>query len=163
MPLARASGRAGGAVRRPPVREESFDDFFLELPDVGQFRYGRRTIGDRLAIRRDYLRYTQEFGDTDEDLSLYAALIATHAVLCVQAPDGWDNLATIPAHQLDKVFELGALVRGKEEALAKGADKSGSPEGARLGGDDGVAVEGALSAAADGSALSVDDARGHAG
>lgn len=145
------------------MREESSDDFFVELPDVGQFRYGRRTIGDRLAIRRDYLRYVQEFGDNDTDLSLYAALIATHAILCVYAPEGWDNLAVIPAHQLDKVFELGAILRSKEEALAKGADKSGSPEGARVGGDDGVAVAGDVSAPADGSALSGDDARGHAG
>lgn len=144
------------------MREAAADDFFLDLPDVGQFRYGRRTIGDRLAIRRDYLRYTQEFGDEDPDLSLYAALIATHLVLCVEAPLGWEDLAAIAAEKLDKVFELGVAIRSKEEALAKGADKSGTPEGEGSGDVDRVQVPASLSAGADGPALSGNDHGGHA-
>jgi hypothetical protein len=106
--LPSGSGRAGFAVvRRPPMREASATDIFIDLPDVGTFRYARRQIGDRLAIRRDYLRYTQEFADDDPDLSLYAALIATHEVLCVDCPEGWENIAALDAGKLDKAFELG--------------------------------------------------------
>lgn len=145
------------------MREASATDFFVELPGVGQFRYGRRTVGDRLAIRRDYLRYTQEFGDDDPDLSLYAALIATHEVLCVEAPEGWENLALVDANDLDTVFALGALLKQKEEAVAKGADKSGALEGEGAGGDDRVPVPAAVSAGADGSSVSGNDHGGHAG
>jgi hypothetical protein len=142
------------------MREASATDIFVELPDVGTFRYARRQIGDRLAIRRDYLRYTQEFADDDPDLSLYAALIATHEVLCVDCPEGWENIASLDADKLDKAFELGTLLKAKEEAIAKGAPKSGAGEGPGIGGDGGVHVASDLPAAADGSALSGNDAGG---
>lgn len=144
------------------MRSPSADDFFIELPNVGTFRYGRRSVGDRLAIRRDYLRYVQEFGDDDPDLSLYAALIASHEVLCVEAPTGWESIAALPADKLDTAFELGALLREKEEAIAKGADKSRPPEGAGAGGLGELSMEAPLRAAADGSPLSGDDHGGHA-
>lgn len=131
------------------MREASANDFFVDLPDVGTFRYSRRTIADRLAIRRDYLRYVQEFGDDDPDLSLYAALIATHEVLCVECPPGWESIAALPAEQLNNAFALGALIKAKEEALAKGAEKSGASDGSGNAGDGGVPVEADLRAAAD--------------
>jgi glutamate synthase domain-containing protein 2 len=143
------------------MREASADDFFIPLPNVGTFRYGRRTIGDRLAIRRDYLRYVQELGDEDESLTIYAALIATHDVLCVESPPGWESIATLPASKMDAALELGALLKEKEEALAKGAEKSSSEEGAGSGGLSELPMEGALLSAADGSALSGNEAGGH--
>ncbi|MFL5901005.1 MAG: hypothetical protein ACJ75S_07375 [Solirubrobacterales bacterium] len=144
------------------MREASATDIFVELPDVGTFRYARRQIGDRLAIRREYLRYTQEFGDGDPDLSLYAALIATHEVLCVDCPPGWENIAALDADRLDKAFELGTLLKAKEEAIAKGAPKSGAGESPGDGGDSGVHVASDLPAGTDGSALSGNDAGGSA-
>jgi hypothetical protein len=145
------------------MRSAAEDDFHLTLPDVGVFRYGRRTLGDRLAIRRDYLRYTQEFGDDDPDLSLYAALIATHGVLCVEAPAGWDDLAAVDAGALDKVFELGALIKTTEDTFRKGVEKSRAGESPVDGGHDRVSIPGALPSAAEGSPGSGADDRGHAG
>lgn len=144
------------------MREASSDDFFIDLPKVGTFRYARRTVGDRLAIRRDYLRYTQEFGDDDPDLSLYAALIATHSILCVEAPEGWDNIAALSASKLDKAFELGVLLKDKEETFLKVPVESGSVEGEGSGGDGGVSVPQDLRTAAAGSSVSGDDNGGHA-
>lgn len=131
------------------MREASATDFFVDLPGIGTFRYSRRTIADRLAIRRDYLRYVQEFADDDPDLSLYAALIATHEVLCVECPPGWESIAALPAEQIDNAFALGALIKAREEAIAKGAEKSGPADGAGNGGDSGVPVAADLRAAAD--------------
>lgn len=144
------------------MRSLSHDDFFVELPDVGTFRYGRRNVGDRLSIRRDYLRFTQEFADIDPDLSLYAALIATHDVLCVEAPDGWESIAELPASKLDKAFELGGLLKETEDAFLKGVEKSRPSEGAGSGGDGAVPVSAVLQPATDGPALSGNDDGGHA-
>ncbi len=148
------------------MRDPSATDFFVELPGVGTFRYGRRNFGDRLAIRRDCLRLTQEFGDTDEDLSVYATLIATHGVLCVEAPEGWDNLALLPDDDdsaLEKALTLGILVREKEESFRKGADKSGQDEGPGAGAVGGVPVSETVRSDADGPPVPVDDRGGHAG
>ena len=45
------------------MRQARESDFFVDLPDVGAFRFGRRTYGDRLKIRSEYLRLVKEFGD----------------------------------------------------------------------------------------------------
>lgn len=116
------------------MREARDNDFFVELPGVGNFRFGRRTFGDRLAIRAEYLRYTKEFGDDDPDLSLYAAMIATHSVLCVEAPAGWEDLAALdmtdPSFSDEKLFDLYERLRAKEDSFRKGAIKSDEETGA---------------------------------
>lgn len=116
------------------MREPRDNDFFVELPGVGNFRFGRRTFGDRLAIRAQYLRYTKEFGDDDPDLSIFAAMIATHSVLCVEAPAGWEDLATLdmtdPSYSDANLYDLYERVRAKEDSFRKGQAKSGEEAGA---------------------------------
>lgn len=115
------------------MRPAKDSDFFIELPGVGVFRYGRRTYGDQLAIRREILSLVKDLGDEDPDLSLYAATIATHRVLCVEAPEGWEDIAeldlTRPDTSLDKVFELFALLREKEERFRQGEPQGGEEAG----------------------------------
>lgn len=115
------------------MRQPKDTDFFITLPDVGVFRFGRRTYGDRLKIRAEYLRLVKEFGDEDADLSLYAAMISTHTVLCVEAPAGWANLADLdlvaPSDPEAKVFELYAALKEKEDSFRKGESKSGEEAG----------------------------------
>lgn len=110
------------------MRPPKDSDFFLDLPGVGVFRFGRRTYGDRLKIRAEYLRLVKEFGDDDSDLSMYAAMISTHAVLCVEAPDGWESLAELdlvaPGDAESKIFELYGLLKAKEDSFRKGESKS---------------------------------------
>jgi len=111
------------------MRKPKENDFFIELPDVGVFRFGRRTYGDRLNIRAEYLRLVRDLGDSDPDLSMYAAIIATHRVLCVEAPPGWEDLAnldlTAPGNVEDKVFELFALLKEKEDFFRSGGVQDG--------------------------------------
>ena len=115
------------------MRGAKDSDFFVELPGVGVFRFGRRTYGDRLKIRAEYLRLVKEFGDDDPDLSMYAAMIASHTVLCVEAPAGWESLAdldlTAPGEPEVKIFELYNLLKDKEDSFRKGDSKSGKAEG----------------------------------
>ena len=115
------------------MRHAKDTDFFIELPDVGTFRFGRRTYGDRLKIRSEYLRLTKEFGDDDEDLSLYAAMISTHGVLCVEAPEGWESLAEIDMvsndNTEDKIYELYNLLKEKEDFFRRGLTQDGQEKG----------------------------------
>jgi len=113
------------------MRQLRETDFFVPLPEVGTFRFGRRTFGDRLAIRAEYLRLVKEHGDEDPDLSLFAGMIATHSVLCVEAPDGWSDLAALELNEDTdaKVFELYRELKDKEDSFRKGVTKSGEGEG----------------------------------
>lgn len=109
-------------------------DFFIELPEVGTFRFGRRTYGDRLKVRAEYLRLVQETGDADPDLSMYAAIIASHKVLCVEAPAGWESIEDLDmlsgVDTDDKVFELYRLLKTKEDFFREGQPQSGQDKGA---------------------------------
>lgn len=115
------------------MRHAKDTDFFIELPDVGTFRFGRRTYGDRLKIRSEYLRMTKEFGNDDADLSLYAAMIATHWALCVDAPKGWESLAEIDMvsndDAEDKIYELYNLLKEKEDFFRRGLTQDGQEKG----------------------------------
>ncbi len=115
------------------MRQPKDSDFFLDLPDVGVFRFGRRTYGDRLKIRAEYLRLVKEFGDDDPDLSMYAAIISSHKVLCVEAPSGWEDLADLDlvgsGNAEQKIFELYTLLKDKEDSFRGGESKSIEAQG----------------------------------
>jgi hypothetical protein len=115
------------------MRQAKDTDFFIELPDVGVFRFGRRTYGDRLNIRAEYLRLVREFGDSDSALSIYASMIASHSVLCVEAPPGWENLTeldmTSPVDPEEKLFELYELLKAKEDSFRRGQDQNSKATG----------------------------------
>lgn len=109
------------------MRTSKESDFFIELPGVGVFRFGRRTYGDRLKIRTEYLRLVREFGDSDTNLSIYASMIASHSVLCVEAPAGWADLTeldmTAPGDPEDLLFELYERLKAKEDSFRRGENK----------------------------------------
>jgi len=115
------------------MRTAKESDFFIELTGVGFFRFGRRTYGDRLKIRSEYLRLVREFGDDDPDLSMYAAMISSHTVLCVEAPKGWENLADIDLiaddGAEDKIYELYQLLKTQEEFFRQGHTQAGQTKG----------------------------------
>lgn len=115
------------------MRQAKDTDFFITLPDVGVFRFGRRTYGDRLKIRVEYLRLVREFGDSDSALSIYASMIASHSVLCVEAPKGWEDLTnldmTSPVDPEEKLFELYELLKAKEDSFRRGENKSSEEPG----------------------------------
>lgn len=116
------------------MREERDTDFFISLRDVGTFRYGRKSYLDRLQIRARFLRLVKDLGEGDPDLNMYAGIIATHSVLCVEAPAGWEDIAaldlTAPGNLDLKVIELFALLKEQEDSFRKGVTKSGEGEGA---------------------------------
>lgn len=149
-------------------RSPSDTDFFVELPQVGRFRYGRRTFGDRIRIRAEYLRLTGGFGDGDLDLSVMGAVVAQHQVLCVSAPTGWTDLEaldmSIDPDRLDAhLMALYGLVKEREDSFRRQPAEGGQATGARHGADDGAVVPPPVQARAAGSPLPGHDARGRGG
>lgn len=117
-------------------------DFFVEPEGVGRFRYGRKTFGDRIRIRAEFLRLTGGNED-DLDLSTMAGLVAAHKVLCVEAPEGWVDLEVIDAlddeRGLDgKLLRLYQLMVEKEGSFRRVPFSSGEGVGPAAGENDGV-------------------------
>jgi hypothetical protein len=119
------------------MRKAKDNDFFVELPDVGVFRFGRRTFADRVEIRSNVMRITKELTGFDLTLDGYASIMAAHKVLCVEAPAGWEDISAI---ELDddsdeKILELYDLLRAKEELFRKGSKEGGEGSGQEPVGD----------------------------
>lgn len=113
------------------MRQAKDTDFFIELPGVGVFRFGRRTFLDRAKIRAEFLRITKELGDDDAELSAYSMIMAAHKVICVEAPSGWEDIESIELTiEKDKqIFALYDLVRKKEDLFRIGASEGGEESG----------------------------------
>lgn len=103
------------------MRAPSPTDFDVVHPVLGTFVYGRRTYGDRIKIRLKYLAMLQVNDDTGLDTSLVAmcAIVSGHSVLCVSAPEGWEDLEKVdlitePGNEA-LLLELYALLKRRED------------------------------------------------
>jgi len=116
------------------MRAPADTDFFVEVEGLGTFRFGRRTYGDRLKIRSEFLRLTRELAELDDpDLATQAAIVAAHKVLCVDAPAGWEDLETIDLIDRpdaeDGIYELYFALKAKEDHFRSAAGKGSKTNG----------------------------------
>lgn len=94
-------------------------DFSFAVDGIGSFTYGRRTIGDSLKIRARFLELVGEHAD-DVEIAANSSVIATHEVLCVSAPDGWENMLALDAlgdDTFSKIFDLYKEVEKQEDSF----------------------------------------------
>jgi hypothetical protein len=141
-------------------------DFFVDVPNVGRFRFARRTFGDRIRIRSEYMRLTGGFGEGDLDLSVMGMVTAMHLVLCVTAPSGWEDIESMDSAAdpdgLDKkLMDLYAAVKEKEDSFRSQPGTGGQGAGQGDGANAGAVVPAPVSAVASGSSVPGTDARGH--
>lgn len=115
------------------MREPSDRDFFVEVEGIGTFRFARRTYGDRLKIRSEFLKLVGDIGESDEDLAAQAAIIASHQVLCVEAPEGWEDLSAVDMVEIpdaeEKIFSIYIALKEKEDSFRGSADKKSEAAG----------------------------------
>lgn len=99
------------------------NDFFIDLAEVGRFRFGRKTYGDHIKIRAEHLRVlgsaatststnsssgtsTSNASDatlTDNDpvaeidieLDFHAWIVSHYKILCAACPPGWEDLEAL--------------------------------------------------------------------
>ena len=114
------------------MRAPRNNDFSLELDGVGTFVFGRRTYGDRIKIRADYLRRLRELGEAeetaDQELAMFAATLSTFSVMCVSAPPGWESLEDIDLisnpDAEDQIIGLYLALKNKEDSFRQGAGEA---------------------------------------
>lgn len=127
------------------MRAPSDTDFHIDVEGTGRFRLGRRTFGDRIRIRAEFLRLTGGY-EGDVTIDGTAAMVAAFKVLCVSAPPGWEDFENIDLTQRDqdeveaKLFELYAKLREKEDSFRLRPHQASEGGRARDGADDGVLV-----------------------
>ncbi len=108
------------------MRAPAPTDFEVVHPVLGTFIYGRRTYGDRIKIRTEFLKELgrPDDGTVDADLAAMCAMVAAHRVLCVRAPAGWEDLARVelmtdPELHEAFVVELYADLKAKEDTFRR--------------------------------------------
>ena len=116
------------------MRSPADSDFFVEVPEVGTFRFARRTYGDRLKIRAEFLKLVRDVGEADPELATQAAIVAAHKVLCVEAPPGWGDLAAVDMIAVpdadDRIYSIYLALKEKEDSFRRPAKEGGEAAGA---------------------------------
>ena len=92
------------------MRKPNDTDFSIELPEVGTFRFGRRTFGDRPAIKAAYLKFVEQNNAQDWQGRLYEFLAGIDA----DPPDGWLD---VPSELKAELYRRVGLADGTDREL----------------------------------------------
>lgn len=72
------------------ARSGSDTDFTVNVDQVGDFLFAKRTMRDEIKIQVEYARMIEGVEQPTEWLALVAGWIAALKTLVVKSPDGWD-------------------------------------------------------------------------
>lgn len=99
-------------------------DFTVDVPDVGRFTFGKRTMADELAIQREYADILQGIDRPTVWLDTMGGWLSALRVLTVSAPDGWDLDELDPLDEATYA-KLSAVYEGlrNQERLFRGGTK----------------------------------------
>ena len=117
------------------MREQKDTDFVIPIEGVGDFCYARRTLGDNLKIRSEFVKLLNGVDpEQDNELTGFATIFATHKVLCVSAPDGWDDLSSVSedahADAVGVVLSLWDKIKEKQDSFRNRSNGEGKAAGA---------------------------------
>lgn len=116
-------------------------DFRVDVPDVGEFVFARRTMRDEVSTQVEFARMIDGVTPTPW-LDAVCGAIADIKVLTVKAPDGWD-LDALEPHEPDtykKLLGVHQALLDKERSFRPGAAKAGEAAGAGAGQDNRIPV-----------------------
>lgn len=105
------------------MRAAAETDFTIPLPEVGDFVFARRTMGDMIKIRSAYLKLIGE-DDGDYEMEFFCGFAAAYQVLIVSCPKGWEDVIGLDLNQVGagKVQELAILLSEKESSFRRVAE-----------------------------------------
>jgi len=100
------------------MRTASETDFTITLPEIGDFTFARRTLGDMIKIRSAYLKLIGE-NEGDAEIEFFCGFTATYKILAVSCPEGWEDAAQLDLNKISagKVQELASLLSAKESSF----------------------------------------------
>lgn len=112
------------------ARLEAESDFFVDVEDVGPFRFGKRTMRDEIKIQVEYARMIDGVEAT-QWLSLVAGWIAALKVLVVKAPDGWDidSMDPLEDETYAKLGRVHSALINKERSFRSGKGQTDKAAG----------------------------------
>jgi hypothetical protein len=115
------------------MRQPSDTDFHIDVPTIGAFVFGRRTVRDRFRIGAAVNRLTDGEMDSDSTFVMVAEAYATLQVMMVEGPDNFSDFLDMEAEADDSGDEAVLTVyfeyRKEEVELRKAASKSGEVVG----------------------------------
>lgn len=123
-------------------RKPASSDYTFEVPNIGRFRYAKRTMKDEMRIGVEFSRITEGAEVLAPYFSLFATAIATQNVLLVEAPEGWDIDAMDPADDdtITKIVAVHMAFRDKERSFRAKSGEGSETSGPKDGQDNGVLV-----------------------
>lgn len=102
-------------------------DFIVDVLDVGQFTFAKRTMRDELAIQVEYAKIIDGAPAT-EWLQAVGGWVSTLRVLTVRAPQGWDvdELDPLEPETYAKLNAVYTALLDKERSFRRGAGTVGA-------------------------------------
>lgn len=102
------------------MRAAAETDFTIPLPEVGDFVFARRTMGDMIKIRSAYLKLIGE-DENDWQMDVFCGFSAAYSILIVSCPEGWADIVKLDLNSVgvDKVYELSRLLAEKESSFRR--------------------------------------------
>ena len=99
-------------------------DFYVDVENVGRFRFARRTMRDEFQIGAEYSRLTEGVSTPTPWLAQMATMVSNLKVLAVTVPADWnidkmDPLDDESYKLIFKVFEALRAVPGFQKALER--------------------------------------------
>lgn len=122
------------------MRTAGARDFTVEVPGIGNFRFGRRDMADQIAINVRYAEMTQGVQPTPW-LDTVCTWIATLQVLCVTPPEGFaiepKDIDPLDEDCYTKLLKVYAALVAKEGSFrrkpASGVQAGGQGDGGNAG------------------------------
>lgn len=102
------------------MRTASATDFTITLPEVGDFTFASRTMGDMIKIRSAYLKLIGE-NEGDHEMEFFCGFASAYQVLLVACPAGWEDATNLDLNKFGagKVQELASLISEKESSFRR--------------------------------------------
>lgn len=112
------------------IRAPRSTDFEVPVEGVGTFVFARRTLGDELAIQREYARIIDGVTPTDW-LATMAGWLSVLRTITVRAPEGWDLDAMDPLdpETYERLYKVFSALRAKEDSFRQGNGGAGQAVG----------------------------------
>lgn len=102
-------------------------DFDVTVEGVGNFVFASRTLGDEIAIQREYANIIGGVESPTDWLVTMAGWLSVLRTITVRAPEGWDleSMDPLASETYEKLYKTYTALREKEDSFRQGVGASG--------------------------------------